>query len=326
MKEGEDDVEVITHIELKDGKWTGGQYVKDMPVPGTEMNYPEDKLPMLALRWSRIDGEDYGRGHGEDYLGDLISLEGLSKSIIELAAISAKVLFLANPNGLLDPNQAATAVNGQVLQGVEGDLTVVSVQKLADMQVARSVLDEISKRLSYGFLLNSAVQRDAERVTSEEIRYMAQELETAMGGVYSLFAQEFQLPLVKLYMARLERTGELPKLPEDKVRPTIVTGLDALGRNEEVRKLDALLSGAVSLFGPQALQYVKMGGYLQAKATALGITTNTIIRTDDEVQQMQNAATQASMVSKLGPFAIREMGGGMREAAARAQESQPQNG
>ena len=52
--------------------------------------------------------------------------------------------------------------------------------------------------MSYAFLLNTAIQRDAERVTAQEIRYMAQQLETAMGGIYSLLSQEFQLPLVTI--------------------------------------------------------------------------------------------------------------------------------
>ena len=58
--------------------------------------------------------------------------------------------------------------------------------------------------MSYAFLLHTAIQRDAERVTAQEIRYMAEQLETAMGGVYSLLSQEFQLPLVKILMKRMQ--------------------------------------------------------------------------------------------------------------------------
>lgn len=46
-------------------------------------------------------------------------------------------------------------------------------------------------------LLNSAVQRNGERVTAEEIRYVAGELEDTLGGVYSLLSQELQLSLIR---------------------------------------------------------------------------------------------------------------------------------
>ena len=34
-----------------------------------------DHLPYIALRFNRVDGMDYGRGHCELYLGDLKSLD-----------------------------------------------------------------------------------------------------------------------------------------------------------------------------------------------------------------------------------------------------------
>ena len=47
----------------------------------------------------RVDGEDYGRSYVEEYLGDLVSLEGLTKAIVEGASASAKTLFMVSPNG-----------------------------------------------------------------------------------------------------------------------------------------------------------------------------------------------------------------------------------
>ena len=64
------------------------------------------------------------------------------------------------------------------------------------MQVSLQAITRIEERLAFDFLLNSAIQRKAERVTAEEIRYMAQELETAQGGVYSILSQEMQLLLL----------------------------------------------------------------------------------------------------------------------------------
>ena len=56
--------------------------------------------------------------------------------------------------------------------------------------------------LSYYTLLYNEMLKE---LRPEEIRYMASQLETALGGVYSLLSQEFQLPLVQLLMKRMSK-------------------------------------------------------------------------------------------------------------------------
>ena len=70
--------------------------------------------------------------------------------------------------------------------------------------------------------MNSSIQRPGERVTAEEIRHMAAELEDALGGVYSILSQEFQLPLIRRLMYQMERNGTFPKLPQGMIRPMII--------------------------------------------------------------------------------------------------------
>ena len=65
--------------------------------------------------WEFIDGEDYGRGFIEEYLGDLRSLEALTQSIVPGSAASAKVLFLVRPNGTTKTANLAKAPNGAFL-------------------------------------------------------------------------------------------------------------------------------------------------------------------------------------------------------------------
>ena len=58
-----------------------------------EKYYDLDKLPFIALRFNRIDGMNYGRGHCETFEGDLRSLEGLTRAILEGSSASSKILF-----------------------------------------------------------------------------------------------------------------------------------------------------------------------------------------------------------------------------------------
>ena len=101
-KKPDEEVVVYTHIYYSndDDRMYSYQEIEGKQIPGTENNYPKDKCPWIPLRLIKLDGESYGRSYVEEYLGDLKSLEGLQKAIVELAAIAATVINLVNPNGI----------------------------------------------------------------------------------------------------------------------------------------------------------------------------------------------------------------------------------
>jgi hypothetical protein len=164
------------------------------------------------------------------------------------------------------------------------------MEKYNDFRVAKETIAAISERLSYSFLLNSAIRRDAERVTAEEIRYMAQELESSLGGVYSLLSTSFQLPLVRILLEKLEAKGELPPLPESVVRPQIVTGLDGLGRSDDLNRLSEFLQDIQMLSQAQGVQgEMHMGEIIKRLGAARGIETHGLLKSDEEKQAEQEA-------------------------------------
>ena len=76
-------VAIFTHVERKNNFFHVYQEVKGTVIKGSRGKYKPDNVPFLPLRFSRIDGEDYGRGFVEELLGDLRSLEGLSQAIVQ---------------------------------------------------------------------------------------------------------------------------------------------------------------------------------------------------------------------------------------------------
>ncbi|QDB71016.1 head-tail connector protein [Bordetella phage vB_BbrP_BB8] len=314
---GEKSIALYTHI-YRDGKrWRAYQEVKGQEVPGTRGSYPLDKCPWIPVRLTAIDGENYGRGYVEEYQGDLQTLEGLSQAIAEGSAAAAKVLFLVKPNGTTDMDDVAEAESGDFREGNAEDVTVVQLQKFNDFRVALDYANQITERLSFAFLLNSAVQRNGERVTAEEIRYMANELETALGGLYSVLSQELQLPLVNRIMYQMEKQKRLPTLPEGVVKPVVVTGIEALGRGNDLNKLTqfAQLAGMAANLPPE----IDKSDFLTRCGTALGIDMKGLVLPPEVVAQQNQQAMMMAMVEKLGPNAINAMGGiakqGMQNAA-----------
>ena len=97
------DVEVYTHCRLENNRWLWHQEVYDKRIPGTEGKAPKDTSPWLVLRFNSVDGENYGRGRVEEFIGDLKSLDALSQAITEGSAAAAKVVFLVSPSSTTKP-------------------------------------------------------------------------------------------------------------------------------------------------------------------------------------------------------------------------------
>jgi len=296
------------------------QEVEGEIIPDSYGVYPIEQSPFLALRMNRVDGEDYGRSYVEQYLGDLISLDSLSKSIVEAAAATSKLLFLVNPTGTTRAKTLAQAPNGSIREGNAADVTVLQANKNADLMVAMQTMNTISERLSYAFLLTEATIRNAERVTAEEVRLVTQSIERQLGGIYSILSQEFQLPLVARIIDRLTKSKRMPKLPKDFVTPTIVTGIDALGRGNDLNRLDLYLQGIGQVLGPQMIQqYIDVREYLNRRAAALGIETAGLVKSEEQLQMEQQQAMQMQILQQHGNQAI-SSGGKLLEANMKQQQ------
>ncbi len=309
---------LYTHVKRHGDHWRQYQEVKGIVVPGSQGGYALDKSPWFPLRLIRIDGQDYGRGYIEEYMGDLLQLEGLSQTIGEGSAASAKLLFLVDPNGVTNKKVLAEAPNGAIREGKAEDVSVLQAEKYHDLRVAREQAADLKRDLSMAFLMNTAVQRQGERVTAEEIRYMARELEDALGGVYSLLSQDLQLPLVNRMLYQMQQDKRLPILPKGIVKPVIVTGLEALGRGHDLSKLREFSNIMKETFGPEIVaQYMKPQDFAARVATALGIETEGLIPTEEEIAQQQQAQQKQAVMSQMmdkvdGPMlkAVSEMSKG----------------
>lgn len=310
----EDEIPLFTKIIRSDDKYIVYQEIENKIIGDSYGEYPRDLLPWMPLRMVRIDGEDYGRSFTEEVLGDIRSLEALTQALVESAAAASKLVFMVRPNSTTRKSDIADANNGDVVTGSKEDVTVLQTEKYQDMRVVMDSVQRIEERLKFAFLLNESVQRQAERVTATEIKFMADEMEAALSGVYSLLSVEFQLPLVSILMKRMETTGLIPKLPKGTVMPVIVTGTAALGRGNDLQKLKSFLSDMIQLTGasPQSIQRINTGDLIRRLAAGHGIEVQGLLRTDEEIaaqmqqmqqQQMMQQAMSEGIKGAAGPAA-----------------------
>lgn len=268
---------------------------------------PEDKLPFIVLRFQQLSGESYGRAHVEDLLGDLAALEGLRQAIVEAAAAAAKLLWLVNPNGITRATDLSDADNGAFVPGKREDVEALVLEKLHDLAFAASQAAEIKKDLEAAFLMGAAFRRDAERVTAEEIRMIQQELEGALGGVYSLLAQSLQMPLVRRMISVMERKNEIPTLPKGILEPQIITGVEGLGRGADFQNTMAASNALAALIGPEefALQ-VEPNELAKRIYTGAGVDAHSLLRKKEDVDELRTARQKSAAIESVGPQLVKE--------------------
>ena len=81
--------------------------------------------------------------------------------------------------------------------------------------------------------------------------------------------------------------------------------MEALGRGNDLNRLDMFLAGANQVVGPQAVtQYLNVSDYFKRRATALGIETEGLIKTEEEIQQAMQQQQMMEMAQKLGAPAV----------------------
>ena len=296
-------------------------------VPKSEGSYLKGNIPFLFLRWSYVEGEDYGRSYIEQYYGDLMSLETMTKAVTLSAKVTGKAVVMVRPGGVTNARTLAKAETGDVVAGSLEDVGMLQFDKWADLRPSLEMIKSLEQRLAFAFLLNTAIQRNGDRVTAEEIRYMAGELDDALGGTYAQFSQHLQLPFAKVLLAELQKPKakewKLPPLPSG-VNPVVVTGMEALGRGHDLQKLDLFIGGLAQMLGPQAMQYLNVQEYISRRAVALDLDTANLIRSQEEIAAEQQQAQQLEMLNRLGPQAITQAGQMMKQDVAnQAQEGTP---
>lgn len=268
-------------------------------IPETYGTYPPDALPLRPLRWTKVKGEAYGRGLAEEYAGDLMAMEMLSKALLDGAVAAARVLGMVAPNSSTHPSDLNKARNGEFVRGHKDDVTFLQLEKFADFRTAGEQAAVIQRRLESAFLLNSSVIRNAERVTAEEIRFASQELESALGGVYSILGQEFQLPLATILIRRQEKARAIPKIPKS-VKPVVVTGVAALGRFAELERLRAALSILRESLGPEVTAAnLNIDPLVTYVLTQAGVRIEGLIKTAAEREAEAKQAQQAAMMQEV---------------------------
>lgn len=246
-----------------------------------EGKYTEDTLPYRVLTWDLGDEADYGTGLVEEYAGDLEALSVLSESVVNGSVLATEYRWLLDPTSMASVEDVENSENGAVIPGKKDDLSVAQGGNAQAIVTAEQVMQRYEKRVALGFLMASASTRDAERVTAEEIRRDAMELESAFGGTYSMIANNTQKPIAQWLMA------DIGVPPGFDVELSIITGLDALSRRGDLENLQFALKdlAQIALLPPELQGRINYKPIADFIGNGYGIDLTPFLKSEDEYQQ-----------------------------------------
>jgi hypothetical protein len=301
----------------------GGTVVED-----SEAWAPHDAAHMMPAGLIHEPGSDWCLPYCLDYEGDLQSLENLEAACQDSAAAIAWFLFLVDPTGQTSIRDVQKADNLEVIPGRADDVTTMQTQKAGDMQAVSSKAEQVARRLGMAFAAKASIQRDAERVTAEEWQTLTQELDKALGGLYTEISRGTQRWFVMrmIHLHQIE-SPKLKPLPPGLVQVGVTTGVDSIGQNSDHANLIGWAREGVETLGPEAFSAeINRSDYLRRTAAYRGVKTDGLVKTDqqksqDQAQAIQQQQQQTLLEQGTGPIA-KEGAGAIAEMMKQQQQQE----
>lgn len=273
--------------------------------------------PFIVLRWTSIAGENYGRSHCEDIIGDIKTLEAFTEGLIQGIAAGSTFWVGVDPAGITEINDIAGAANGAIIGARQQDIFTISPSGTMTPQInsTQTGVAQMRQALGQAFLMDSASMPKGERVTATAVRMIGQELEHVLGGAFSSIARSLMKPIISRSIFLMIASSEIdPRMAEEFTSEgdliiEIITGLQALSRDSDLQRL-MQMGEMVRNLPEQAASMFKWDEYGRALITSLGFNPENWVKSEDIVKekerqqaehatQMQGQAQQQAMIGQL---------------------------
>ena len=263
--------------------------------------------PCSVLRWYGVAGENYGRSHCEDTLGDLQSLDSYTKAMLDGMAAATAFWLCLDPSGITEIDDLANQANGSWVAARKEDVFILSPSQTMNPQISASqaAVETMRREIGQAFLMTASAIPSGDRVTATAVRMIGSELETILGGAFSAIARELMEPILKRVIFLMIEAEQLDKRMYDQffnkdgtLSIEVVTGLQALSRDTDLQKL-MQMGEMVRNLPEEALQSFKWSEYARALISSLGFDArNWVISEEEKQQKMQEAQAQQQMLQQ----------------------------
>lgn len=297
-----DEVELLTRYSMQpDGRWKIEQEADGVDLNNDQI-VSEDDYDLLLLTWNLSTGDNYGRGLVEDHAATFHQLDVTTDAVTDLMAIVCDVKFLVRPGSALGMQirELNSAKRGAYFAGNKDDISTPELNKRGDLDVMVGAIAKWEQDLSAAFLLSNV--RQAERVTAEEIRLIASELESAFGGLYSNLALSWQQKEADYAINQIDFAKEIGSGIE-LFEVLVTTGLESLSRQGQIDNLRLAINDLALMQGVPEEMRAAFNPMLFASFifTNRSVDIKEFLYTEEQMQaNQQQALAEAGRLQQQG--------------------------
>jgi hypothetical protein len=335
---GEDGNEKVTlHQDFyQEGKqWRLCAYVEKSEKPIAEQKF--DEQPIIAVPFSRIPGENMGRGPLLNALPDIKTLNTAKEMMLKASALSMLGVFIYKAGGAFNPNTAPLSPGKFWPVQYTGGVMGADVQKLDlgggnNMQVGQLLTSELKQSVSDFLYEDNLPERGKTPLSASEVVYRKTNGKEIRFNTLTRFVRPLNTFIVQRVMGVLYRK----KLIDNKLNiDLLMLGIEILSPLAQTLKLTRWKSvldylQVLSASGVPPQSQVDVNGIYSEMARDFDVPTRFIITDEQRKQQEQQAQQQAAM-QQMAEFVTQNpealggmMGGGGQPQAQGQPQPQPQ--
>jgi len=293
-----------------------------------------DTSPYIAFRWSKAPGEVEGRGPLMMALPDIKTLNKVVELILKNATMVISGVYTAADDGVLNPATVRLqpgAVIPVARNGGPMGRSLDALPRAGDFNVGELVIDKLQTAIKQ-HLFDKALPPESGAVRSPtEIIERIKELQTDLGAPFGRLIVEAQVPFSLRMLDIMRSAGEIDMPLQIDGREVAIKPTSPLARGQAIEDVQGI-ADFVSLGAPLGSDFLAAGlkkdKAAQFCASALGVPAS-LIPTAEELaaaaqQQKQMVEAEQMAQSPVAAKAVEQIGGALREDAARKAEGQTQ--
>lgn len=269
--------------------WQGGDRDESQRI--VERQYNEN--PWMVPRWSKVPGENHGRGPLLQALPDIKTLNKVVELTLKNASLAISAPYTVTNDGVTNPDNIRIEPGALNIVGRNAGPNGPSIKPLEtsrNFDVAQLERDDLRmqiKKMLYDDKLPPQDQGTPRSAT--EIMQRVKKLQKDIGGSFGRLYQEFQVPLVQRVASILHNKGliDIPIVIDQLgVRLQVSSPISQKQNINDVQKITQWLEMIKSFGGQQAITMAaKPEEIFQEIGEKLGVPQR-LIRTDAERKQV----------------------------------------
>ena len=167
--------------------------------------------PFISFRWLKAPGEVYGRSPVMKTLPDIKTANKVVELILKNASISVTGIWLAEDDGVLNPNNIHL-VPGAIIPKAVGSKGLTPLEAPGKFDVSQLMIDDLRKRIRHALLGDRLGEINAGQMTATEVLERSDEMMRILGATYGRLQTELLTPLIERAIGILRKRGEIPEI------------------------------------------------------------------------------------------------------------------